>query len=326
MTRIAFAGFRHAHIFDLYHRAAAHPDMEVAGTWEDDVAASLLPGSGISRSCHAFEDLFATCDAVAIGDCYGRRGSLVIRALRAGKHVLSDKPLCTSTDELGEIESLVREKGLRVGLILDLRDSGNFIALRDVVLSGRIGEVQTAFFSAQHSLLWGKRPAWYFEPGMHGGTLNDIGIHAMDFLPWLTGLEIAEIVAARSWNAKAPALHFFDCGQMMLRLSNGGGVLGDVSYLAPDTCGYASDNYWRVAIHGTRGCAETSFNTQGVIMADDASKEPERLPSAPPRSGGYLEDFLADVNGAPREDGLDTDCCLRATRLALGLERKAKTS
>jgi len=33
--------------------------------------------------------------------------------------------------------------------------------------------------------VWGTRPAWYFEPGMHGGTLNDIAIHALDFIPWV---------------------------------------------------------------------------------------------------------------------------------------------
>jgi len=323
--RLAFAGFRHAHIFDLYQRAVARPDIEVTGTWENNPADSLLAGRDIAVSHSSYEELLASCDSVAVGDCYGRRGALIIQALRAGKHVIADKPLCTSLEEWQEIEALAAEKSLRIGMMLDMRDHGNLIALREVAASGRIGEVQTVSFSAQHPLLRDKRPAWYFEAGMHGGTLNDIAIHAMDFIPWVTGLDITKVDAARTWNAKAAhAPHFKDCGQLLLRLSNGGGVLGDVSYLAPDQCGYTADNYWRIALHGTRGFAETSYNRAGVCFADDSMAQTEILPSAPARPGGYLEDFLADVAGSPRENGLETRACLRATRLALEIEVNAQ--
>ena len=325
--RLGFAGFRHAHIFDLYQRALDHPDIEMTGTWENDLSASLMPERGVVPSHASYEALLQSCEAVAVGDAYGRRGPIVLQALRASKHVIADKPLCTSLDELKEIKALAREKSLRIGMMLDMRDHGNLICLRDVVASGRIGEVQTVSFSAQHPLIWGIRPAWYFEPGMHGGTLNDIAIHALDFLPWVTGLKIEKADAARTWNAKATqAPHFKDCGQFLLRLSNGGGVLGDVSYLAPDKCGYAIPNYWRITIHGTGGFAETSYNALGVSVADDNSQEPELLPPAPARPGGYLEDFLTDVAGHPHAAGRTTSSCLRATRQALELELQAQKS
>ncbi|MFZ4776648.1 MAG: Gfo/Idh/MocA family protein [Terrimicrobiaceae bacterium] len=322
--RIAIAGFRHAHIFDLLGRVEASPGLTLAAMCEENREESLMPSKNLKPSHTDFDAMLADvdCDIVALGDCYGKRGSQAIRALRAGRHVIADKPLCTSLDELDEIESLTREKNLCIGMMLDLRDHGNLIALRGIVKSGRIGEVQTVTFSAQHPLLWGRRPAWYFEPGMHGGTLNDIAIHAMDFLPWMTGLDLAEVVAARTWNAKATEA-FKDCGQFLLRLSNGGGVLGDVSYLAPDQCGFSADNYWRITLHGTRGFAETSYNRPGITVADDTSAEPEIIAPAAPRPGGYLEDFLADVSGNPRAEGLDTASCLRATRMALELESAA---
>lgn len=325
--RLAFAGFRHAHIFDLYQRALDHIGIEVTGTWENDPTASLLSMKSITPSHTTYEALLDSCDAVAIGDCYGRRGRLVLQALRSGKHVISDKPLCTSMDEWEKIASLSHMQNLRIGMMLDMRNHPNVIALREILHSGRIGEVQTVSFSAQHPLLWGNRPGWYFEPEMHGGTLNDIAIHAVDFVPWMTGLDIAKVDFARTWNAKAThAPHFKDCGQLVLRLSNGAGVLGDVSYLAPDQCGYALDNYWRITVHGIQGFAETSYNRIGVTVAGDASAEPEVLPPAKGRPGGYLDDFLMDVAGNPRQDGLTTQSCLLATRQALTLELKAQQS
>lgn len=323
MHKIAFAGFRHAHIFDLYQRALDHPDLDLVATCEETPADSLMPSKGMSPGFISIEKLLddADFDILALGDCYGKRGAQAIAALRAGKHIIADKPLCTSLTELKQIEALAKDQELRVGLMLDLRDHGNWIALRKVVRSGRIGEIQTVSFSGQHPLMWGSRPGWYFEPGMHGGTLNDIAIHAIDFIPWLTGLEIDEIVAARKWNAKAAeAPHFKDCAQLMLRLSNGGGVLGDVSYLAPDACGYAIPNYWRITLHGASGFAETSYNAPGITVADDFSKEPELIPSAPGRPGGYLQNFLDDIAGSPALDGLTTELNLCATRLALELE------
>jgi predicted dehydrogenase len=53
-------------------------------------------------------------DIVAVGDYYGVRGERVIAALERGKHVIADKPLCTSLAELDRIEQLAAEKGLSV--------------------------------------------------------------------------------------------------------------------------------------------------------------------------------------------------------------------
>jgi predicted dehydrogenase len=325
--RIAIAGFRHMHIFDLYQRILDRPDLELVATCEENYAQSLLPGKGLTPDFTCFEKFLAEteCEVIALGDAYGKRGAQAIAALRAGKHVIADKPLCTSLAELEELQELARDNNRQVGLMLDLRDHANWITLRSLVHSGRIGEVQTISFSGQHPLLPNSRPAWYFEPGMHGGTFNDIAIHAVDFIPWLTGLEIDKIVAARTWHAKAThAPHFQDCAQLMLRLSNGGGVLGDVSYLAPDGCGYTIPPYWRVTIHGTRGMAETSYNASGVTLADDLARQPEIHEATSARPGGYLDDFLSGVRGENPLGGLDSAACFAASLHALMLEAAAR--
>lgn len=324
--RIAFAGFRHAHIFDLYRRAQEHPRFAVAATCEEDVANSLLPGKGMEPDFTSFAEMLdrTPCDVIALGGCYGHRGELALRALASGRHVIADKPLCISLPEFERIEKAVWEGGGRVGLMLDLRDNANLRTLREIIMSGVIGRVQTIAAAGQHPLLSGQRPAWYFQPGLHGGTINDIGIHLADLAPWLVGSAIDSVLAARTWNSKARfAPHFEDCAQFMLRLADGTGVLADVSYLAPDGCGYTNPDYWRIAVHGTGGMASTSWNSGSVTVAGDADPEPRMVTSGPGRPGGYLEDFLGELDGADRGHALSTSSCLAASRWALEIQTAA---
>jgi predicted dehydrogenase len=259
-----------------------------------------------------------------VGDYYGRRGELLIRGLESGKHVIADKPLCTRLAELERIEQLSSAGKLCVGCQLNMRDSGNFRAMRHAVLAGRIGEVHTIDFQGQHPLLRGRRPGWYFEPGKHGGTINDLAVHAVDIIPWMTGRRIVEIVAARAWNARAgEPVWFQDAAQMMLRLDNGGGVLGDVSYLTPENFAYKVPCYWRFTLHGSAGLAETSAAVEGVILHPLDAESVVQIPSAEDRKGGYFEDFLAEIRGRSGDDTLNTQQVLASSRLGLLTQRAA---
>ena len=79
---------------------------------------------------------------------------------------------------------------------------------------------------------------------MHGGTLNDLSIHGIDLITYLTGNYITDVLSAKCWNAYAEEQkQFKDCGMYMAELNNGGVVMADTSYSAPSTV-YGSDIYW----------------------------------------------------------------------------------
>ena len=326
--RMAFAGFRHGHIFDLYRRARELPEIEVVAACEEDAAtrAKLAQEGAVTISHSNLDRMLAevACDAVAVGDYYAKRGQLALEALEHGKHVLSDKPLCTSLDELDEIERLSAEKGLCVDVMLDMRDVAPFITAREIVQEGTIGEVHAVSFGGQHPLLLGTRPEWYFEPGKHGGTINDIAIHALDAIPWITGLQFVTVNAARCWNAFATEVpHFEGAGQMMLTLENGAGVLGDVSYVMPDSSGYVLPLYWRMTFWGRKGVLEVSYNALHASLALNGEEGLRQVPLSEANRGGYLRSFLRDVEGALIGDELCTAQSLRAARLALTIQKAA---
>jgi len=327
--RIAFAGFRHGHIVDVYALAAGRDDVEVVAACEEHAPTrDELKAAGTVAVTHdRLERMYEEVgfDALAVGDYYGRRGELLIGALEAGRHVISDKPICTRLDELVRAAELAGRGHLVVGCQLNLRDAGNFRALRQAIGDGAIGEVHTIDFQGQHPLARGVRPGWYFEPGKHGGTINDLAIHAVDGIGWLTGREIVEVVAARAWNARVGEPDGFQDGaQMMFRLDNDGGVLGDVSYLTPESFAYKVPCYWRFTLHGSGGLAETSSVADGVDLWSTASDAPRHLPPAEERPGGYFEDFLAEVRGQPPAPGaLTTAGVLASARKTLLAQRAA---
>ena len=295
-------GFRHEHILDLYRYAAEGGGRDytvVAACEEDEETRKALAGRyPIDYGDYRRMLDEVPCDAVAVCDYFGKRGSIAIEALRRGKHVISDKPICTSLDEYHRIQALVAEKGLVLSVMLDVRDKGNYRRLHQLVREGAIGEVHGVAVSGQHPLLLGVRPAWYFEPGKHGGTINDIAIHAFDTIRWVTGMDFTEITAARSWNAFAKDFpHFHDGGQFLAAMENGCGVLGDVGYFMPDAQGRTIDQYWRMTFYGTLGVVETSWNRNGVMLARRDKTEPEVLPPCDTTPGGYMKSFIREING-----------------------------
>lgn len=331
IARIAFAGFRHPHIMALWKRVQEHPECQIVGAWENDTQAceQLRDQGQVGLTYESFEEMLvdSPCTIVAVGDVYARRGALVIAALRAGKHVISDKPICTHLAELDEIAALVKQNNLFLGCQLDLVESGTMRQLQRVILEGTIGNACTISIAAQHPLRVGSRAAWYFEPGLHGGTINDIGIHAFDLATWLTGSNWRDLLVAREWNSKAvDAPHFKDCAQFLAVQESGVSCFADLSYLAPEKLGYELPQYWRVTVHGTKGMAEACYNFPFLTVVTDEDDISQKLPAMTEPPNGYLQDFLDEISGKPTSGSLTTSRILCAARKALEAQVVAQQS
>lgn len=322
--KIAFIGFRHGHIYSLYTKAAQHPSVEIVAACEEEATAreAVLPSVKITHT--SWNDMLATvpCDIVAIGDYYSKRGQLALDALAKGKHVILDKPICTTLTELGEMEALAARHDRRIGCMLDLRTAPAFVAARQAIRDGLIGRVTQIQFGGQHPLLRDSRPEWYFEEGKHGGTINDIAIHAVDMLKFLTGESIKRIVAARTWQAfDVRSTSFNDAAQLMLELGNGCGVLGDVSYAAPDSQGYTLPTYWRFTVWGTKGLLEFAINEPQVKAYLNGDKNVKIIDAPRDTGPDFLDSFLSDIQGKPLD--LNTATVVAASRKTLDIQAYA---
>ena len=328
-VNIAFMGFRHFHILPLYELAQNTPGVAVVAACEEDAQAREGVPEPVTFTHDSYAQMLdeADCQVIAVGDYYAKRGRIAIEALKRGKHVIADKPLCTDLAELDEIARLAEDNGLSVGCQLDMVYGPPLRTLRHLIASGRLGEIHQIHVGGQHPLNYGSRAGWYFEPGKHGGTINDIAIHAIHGLPWLTGQPITDVVAARAWNAFATEVpHFMDSAQAMLTLANGCGVMLDVSYAMPSTQGYALPQYWRFTVFGTRGVAETSWAAEHVTFAEDGTDAVELVEADTADCGNYLEPFIRQIEGLPVDPPMRTADILTASRTCLRIQQAADSA
>lgn len=320
--KLLFYGFQHGHMDGLYKLAQNTDGIEIVACVEEDEkareAVSKRLGVCFSEGCYE-EWLQKEVDIVAIGGKYGNRGKAAIMALKAGKHVISDKPVCTSLEELQQIEALAKEKHLKVACMLDLRYLASAGKAREILRSGRLGEVRNISFTGQHCIDYAHRPSWYFEEGMHGGTVNDLAIHGLDLVRDLTSLELAKVDGIRTWNAYAyKNPEFKDCAVFMARLSNGAELLADVSYSAPSQV-FSMPTYWNFQFWCEKGMLTFNLIDSHVTIYEEGVTEPQILEGIAPNSD-YLQDLMKEITS-----GTDagTKSVIDSTRTALLIQKEA---
>jgi predicted dehydrogenase len=117
----------------------------------------------------------------------GAHHALNMAALRAGKHVYTEKPLAGTFAEGKELMALARARGLRVGCAPDTFLGGRLQTCRDIIDSGRIGAVTGASaFVVSHGPEWHHpSPGFLYQPG--AGPVLDVGPYYVTALTALLG-------------------------------------------------------------------------------------------------------------------------------------------
>lgn len=320
--KILFYGFQHVHIDGLYRLAEQTAGIEISACLEEDENVRTATGErlGICFDEDSYDNwLKKDVDIVAIGGKYGQRGSAVIKALNAGKHVISDKPLCTSLEELAKIEQIANENKLKIACMLDLRYMPCACRAREILRSKALGEVRNISFTGQHCIDYAHRPGWYFEEGMHGGTINDLAIHGIDLMRELTGLDIEKTDGIRTWNSYAVKNpDFKDCAVFMARLTNGAELLADVSYSAPPQV-YSMPTYWNFQIWCEKGMLTFHLTDENVTVFEEGVTEPQILEGIVPGTN-YLKDLMREINS---DSDSITKSVIASTRTALQIQKEA---
>ncbi|MBO9622671.1 MAG: Gfo/Idh/MocA family oxidoreductase [Sphingomonas sp.] len=183
------------------------------------------------------------------------RAPLGIRAMRAGKDYLGDKPAITSLDQLAEVRRAVKETGRKFAILYSERlEVRAAVHAGQLVDQGRIGKVIQTVNLAPHRVSPASRPDWFWDKARYGGILTDIGSHQADQFLYYTKTTSAQVVAAQTGNLRHPDRPKFEDFGDMIATGNGGTGYVRVDWFTPDGLPTWGDG--RLFLLGTEGYIE----------------------------------------------------------------------
>jgi predicted dehydrogenase len=177
-------------------------NVEVAGVAgrNDTRAASFGESVGVERTTGDYRTLLddPSIDAVHICTPNADHHPMAKAALKAGKHVLLEKPITVNSTEAKDLVNLARSKKLANCLQHNLRYYPVVQHVRQMIKAGELGEILVVQGTySQDWLLYDTDFNWRIDAKENGPlrAMGDIGSHWMDMVQHLTGLSVTSLCA-----------------------------------------------------------------------------------------------------------------------------------
>ena len=167
---------------------------------------------GVDRAYADSQSLVTSPDVDIVHICTpnSQHYPLAELALRAGKHIICEKPLATSAAQATELARLARDAGVVAAVPFVYRYHPMAAEARARAHSGELGEIR--LIHGHYLQDWLSQRAdnnWRVDPAAGGPSraFADIGSHWCDLAEWMTGARIRELIAdtAIAWSERAAA-------------------------------------------------------------------------------------------------------------------------
>ena len=265
-------------------------------------------------------------DAISINTGDNDHRDPFLKAMAAGKHVLIEKPLANTEEDVKAMVAAAHAAGptvkVQVGYIL--RFNPVYVEIHRLARAGRLGDVYYLEGDYIHNLLYQAQKTdpvtgtnWYLD---HELPLVGGGSHPLDLLRWVSGKEVVRVWGYANHLA-FPAVRNDDCQVCLFRFEDG--TIAKVAALYAPRMGMAP--YYNLRVYGTNGTVERDT---AAIAASPADVHPEFKPVTADRVKGHpylpeIEDWLDAIREGrqprtPLWDGANstvaTLCAVRAIR------------
>jgi predicted dehydrogenase len=255
-------------------------------------------------------------DIVAIANENDRKAEAVVQALDHGCHVIVDKPMALSLDEVQRIEAAGARAERHVLLLLTLRGDPWFATTRALVEAGTIGELVQVRMQMTVPLNASQRPDWFLDARRSGGPILDLAIHAFDALEWTTGRRLLWVAAHEANVSRPSQTTLVDSGAELFGLDNGGTAI-----VEQNRVGLEYD--YRMAITGTAGQVNMLHKRQLRVQTADGWRD---IPSPEMRTPvSVVHDWLESLGSGQRVPLISDADSLRASRVACLTRHAAET-
>ncbi|HZH98624.1 MAG TPA: Gfo/Idh/MocA family oxidoreductase [Fimbriimonadaceae bacterium] len=193
---------------------ASMPDLcEIVAVCDvnPEIASKAAEKFGVAKTYADYRELLADgeIDAVSIATPNAYHHQPTIDALKAGKHVLCEKPLAMNGDEAREMCRAAKESGKILQVALQQRFSGPMRFIKQYIDGGHMGDI---YYARAQALRRRGVPAWGVfidKEKQGGGPLIDIGVHILDMTLFLMGYPKPVSASGKTWDilGKNPDLY-----------------------------------------------------------------------------------------------------------------------
>ena len=165
-----------------------------------DRTSAAVKALGLERAYASVDEIAADREITAVHICTPNyvHFEQSAKLLRAGKHVMCEKPLAMDSRESAQLVALAKETGRVDGVAHNLRYYPLCIQAKSLIESGAIGKVRLVHGGfLQDWLTYPTDWNWRLESKLGGElrAVSDIGTHWLDLIQWLAGEKVTELCA-----------------------------------------------------------------------------------------------------------------------------------
>jgi predicted dehydrogenase len=197
-TKVAIlgAGFISEIHLESYHRFI--PEAEVVAVYarNADKAKEFAAKHQIPKWYTDVDTLIKESDCEIVDICLPNflHADACIKAAKAGKHIIIEKPLAVTLEEADAMIDACKKANVKLMYAEELCFAPKYERVRHLVKEGAVGEVYMLKQSEKHS---GPHTDWFYDINLAGGgVLMDMGCHAMEWFRWMLGNAKAKSVYA----------------------------------------------------------------------------------------------------------------------------------
>jgi len=254
MNRVRFGiigtgtwGHVHAETYANHHRASLAAVCDL----DEERARKTAALFGASKVYTDYQQMVADpeIDAVAVVTPDFAHRDPIVAAARAGKHVIVEKPLATTREDLECIRQAVTAAGVQLMVDFHCRWCPPLVVARNDIENGILGDIVSAYLRLNDTLYV---PLKMLSWAARSSILWFLGSHTVDALRYLLNDEVVRVYSvSRSGVLRARGVDVPDIYQSILEFRNGTVATIENQWIVPDTNpGY---NDFKVNILGSKG-------------------------------------------------------------------------
>ena len=237
-----------------------------------ELAQKLKAKYNAKRAYDNVDDLLADpeIEAVYIASPVTYHKEQAIKAAKAKKHILIEKPVAFTVADGEEVAAICKKEGVLAAAGLMMRYHAYHQKMKEIVDSGKLGKVVSC--RAQLTCWYPDMPGnWRQQKSTSGGgALMDMGVHCIDLIQYVTGAKAKKIAALNG--TKTFKYEVEDSSSVLFKMDNGAYAYVDSNFNIPDAAARC-----RFEIYGTKGSmlaegtiSQIEGGNLDVVLSDDS--------------------------------------------------------